>query len=234
MEIPFRPLSHERTPRYREAVYVAIKEAILAGHFEPGQPLVEDQIAGALKVSRTPVREALSILEHENLIAPRRGRGLYVRELTRKEFVDMFVANEVVEPYLARRAALLADDAQLDEIGAVVERGRLCGEANDVSGSLHCGREFHRLVGLASGNEPLTRFVVGNEERTDLYLLSTRKVLDDSVMGASSREHEAILGAIRRRDPEEAARLVIFHSQSVRERFSTIFNDEEDREAYIA
>ena len=227
------PIFVRKAPRYREAAYTAIKEAILLGRFEPGQPLVEEQIAASLAISRTPVREALALLEHEDLIAPRNGRGLYVRELTREEFVAMFVANETVEPFLVRRAALLATAAHLAAMEAAIGRGKQSAASADIAGCLRSGRDFHGLVGEASGNSPLTRFVARNEERTDLYLLSYAKVIDVPGMNASNREHEAIFTAIAARDPEAAARLVIYHSQSVRERFSALFASEEEQRAAL-
>lgn len=223
MPKPLQPLFLDRAPRYREAAYAAIKEAILDRAFEPGRPLIEEQIAAALNISRTPVREALALLEHEELLAPRNGRGLYVRQITREEFVAMFVANEAVEPYLARNAARLATPTQLQEIKAVIERGYRAVADGDIVGALRSGRDFHRLVGRAAGNLPLTQFVVRNEERTDLYLLSSEKVIDVPGMEASNREHEAIFDALVQRDPEAAARLVIYHLQSVRERLSILF-----------
>ena len=102
-----------RTPTYRESVYAAIKDAILSGQLAVNQPLVEEQLAASLNISRTPVREALAVLQHEGFIGPSVGRGLYVLSLTHAEFVELFMANEVIEPYLARRAARLATAEQL-------------------------------------------------------------------------------------------------------------------------
>lgn len=222
-----QPVALPKTPRYREVAYLAIKEAILDGRLEPEQPLVEEKLASSLNISRTPVREALALLEHERLIGTRGGKRLHVRIITRNEFVEMFVANETVEPYLARRAALRATDQQLEEIKMAIERGQESATRADIAGFLRSGRDFHRLVGIASGNTPLTQFVVRNEERTDLYLLSYGKVVNQFMMQASNREHEAIFEAISRRDPEAAARLVIYHTQSLRERFSELFNDDQ-------
>jgi DNA-binding GntR family transcriptional regulator len=67
--------------------------------------------------------------------------------------------------------------------------------------------------------------VLRNEERTDLYLLSYGKVVNPVNMEASIREHESILEAISQRDPEAAARRVIYHTQSLRDRFADLFND---------
>jgi len=215
-----------KAPKYREAAYDAIKAAILSGQLLPGQPLVEEQLAASLKISRTPVREALALLEHEGFIAPGGGRGLYVRALSRTEFIDLFVANEVVEPYLARRAALAATAEQLATIGEAIKRAERCVAEGNLAGFLQASRDFHRWVGVASDHVALTNFVIGNEERTDMYLLHANKIIDPAKMEASNREHAAIFGALVQRDPEAAGRMVIFHAQSLRERFADLFNDQ--------
>ena len=220
-----RPLNARQVPRFREAAYREIKEAILDGRFVPSQPILEEDLADALQVSRTPVREALAILQHEGLLAPRNGRGLYVRPLTRDEFVAMFAANEVVEPYLVRRAALLASEDMIAEMRDVLAREGECASSGDTAAFFRVGRAFHRLIGQACGNAPLTRFVIQNEERTDLYLLSTGKIVGAERMRASNEEHREILDAIARRDPDEAAQLAIVHSQLIRRRLSGLFEN---------
>jgi DNA-binding GntR family transcriptional regulator len=193
--------------------------------------LVEEQLAATLNVSRTPVREALALLEHERFIAPRNGRGLYVRAVTHEEFMEMFIANEAVEPYLARRAALLATEEQLTAIEQAIHLAKECALKLDTAGFLRASRDFHRLVGDAAGNRPLAEFVVHNEERTDMYLINYGKVVKQERMLASVHEHLAILGALQDRDPEAAERLVIYHAQSLRERFTELFNEESTGES---
>jgi DNA-binding GntR family transcriptional regulator len=218
--------SKSKMPRYRETIYAAVKEAILSGQLIPNQPIVEEQLAATLNVSRTPVREALALLEHDGFISTRNGRGLYVRAVTHQEFMEMFIANEAVEPYLARRAARMASDRQLVAIEEAVHRAQQSASQSDTAGFLSASRDFHRLVGKAAGNRPLADFVVQNEERTDMYLLNYGKVVEQKRMAASVLEHQAILGALQSRDPEAAERLVIYHAQSLRERFTQLFNEE--------
>ncbi len=218
--------SKSKAPRYRETIYAAVKEAILSGQLIPNQPLIEEQLAATLNVSRTPVREALALLEHEGFIGPRNGRGLFVQAVTPKEFIEMFIANEAVEPYLARRAAMLATPHQLAAIEQALYLARESSLQQDTAGFLRASRDFHRLVGEAAGNRPLAEFVVQNEERTDMYLINYGKVVKQERMAASINEHRAILGALQDRDPEAAERLVIYHAQSLRERFTELFNED--------
>ena len=213
-----------KAPNYRTSVYAAIKTAILAGELAPNQPLIEEQLAASLNISRTPVREALAILQHERLIGPNGSRGLYVRSLTRTEFVEMFVANEVIEPYLARRAALNATDGQIEAIGAAVAQAENALTRHHMADFLQASRDFHRRLGIAAGNAILTDFVLNNEERADMYLLHSGKVIDAATMAVSVREHRSIYEALLQRDSEAAERLVIYHAQSLRARLADLFS----------
>jgi len=225
------PVNHrlfEKTPTFREAAYQAIKQAILDGLLEPGQPLIEERLAEMLQISRTPVREALAILEHEGLIAPVYRRGLFVCKLTREQVVELFTANEAVEPFLARRAAHYASPEHIAALDATLQEGEACTARHDIAGFLRAGRRFHAGVGLAAGNRTLAQFVERNEERVDLFLMGYRKAVDAEMMNTSNREHRAIYRAIMQRDPDAAARLAIYHLQSVRERFAALVGDDDD------
>ncbi|HMQ30072.1 MAG TPA: GntR family transcriptional regulator [Chloroflexaceae bacterium] len=225
---PIDTQTFERAPTFREAAYQAIKQGILSGALEPGQPLVEERLAAMLQISRTPVREALAILEHEGLIAPIYRRGLFVCRLSREQVVELFTANEAVEPFLARRAAFYATPEQLDALEAAVADGEACAERHDIAGFLRAGRVFHAGVGLAAGNPTLAQLVERNEERVDLFLMSYGKAVDREMMRASGREHRAILDAIAGRDPDDAARLATYHAQSTRERFAALANESDE------
>lgn len=225
LETLFATQTHllNRSSSIRQPVYDAIKEVILSGQIAPNQPLIEEQLAASLGVSRTPVREALAILQHERIIGPGTGRGLFVYTLTRNEFVEMFTANEVIEPYLARRAALLATDEQLQSIQESVQQGKAYTARGDKAGFLRASRDFHRRMGEAAGNTLLTDFVLANEERADMYIMHTGKAVNVVNMTMSMREHQAIYEALAQHDPEAAERCVIYHAHSLRERWAELF-----------
>jgi DNA-binding GntR family transcriptional regulator len=181
-----------------------------------------------LQISRTPVREALAILEHEGLIAPIYRRGLFVCKLSRDQVVDLFTANEAVEPFLARRAAFYATPEQVVGLDAAISAGEDCVVRLNVADFLRSGRVFHASVGYAADNLALAQFVERNEERVDLFLMSYGKSVDAEMMRASNREHRAIYRAIVERDPDAAARLAIYHAQFSRERFAALAHDGDD------
>lgn len=88
-------------------VYKLLRQAILDGVLIPGQRLIEDSLAMELGSSRTPVREALLMLEFEGL-AKRHGKRLIVTTFTRQELLDIFELRVVLEGYATKRAASLA------------------------------------------------------------------------------------------------------------------------------
>ena len=220
--VHLRPVVAQKV-KYREAAYTAIKAAILAGELPFEQPLVEEQLAAQLQISRTPVREALAILEHEGLIGPGAGRGLYIHAAPRDVFAALFAANEVVAAYLVRRATYWATEELLRLLEETLSRNRYYADRADLPHFLETGREFWRHVGMAAENPPLTDFIVNNAERADLYLLAHLLWLDGKAMQDSSREYTAILEALIKRDPDETARLVAYHAQSLRARLPAVF-----------
>lgn len=156
-------------------------------------------------------------------IASRAGRGLWVAVLSQAELLDLFVANEAIEPYLARIAAARATATHIEAMSRAVRDNEWDAEQGDLTSFLAHGRHFHRAIGEATGNPILTRFVVQNEERADMYLVSNVEPFEFDAWWPSVHEHEAILKTIVRREPEEAARLITYHSQSVRHRLQRVF-----------
>lgn len=219
----FQPIVLPKTPKYRKVAYNSIKKAILSGQLEPNLALFEEQLAEMFLISRTPVREALALLEHEGIITSLPGnRGLFVRQLTVDEFVDIFTANEVIEPFLARRAAECGDMAKIHALAQNVEMTQWYVHEMAVANFLEAGRDFHRMVGLAAGNTSLTETVIRNEERTDLFLMGQGRAVNKESMQISVNEHRSVLQAIENHDPEEAARRIIAHAGSVRSRYSNL------------
>jgi len=150
---------------------------------------------------------------------------LFIREISREVFLELFTANEVVEPYLARTATVRATSDGIERLENAIEIGRQASLSHSIHESLRSGREFHRALGEMAGNGALTDLVVRNEEKVDLFLISLGNphLLAGAKMEFSNEEHAEILNAIRSRDPDAAHRLVIYHAQSLRHRLEHFF-----------
>jgi DNA-binding GntR family transcriptional regulator len=213
---------------HSEYAYAAIKELILSGKYAPEHPLVEESLARLFSISRTPVREALAILEHEKLISPRGQRGMFVRPVLKNEFIEHVDANEILLPILARRAAHLTGDEVVQVMFEVVEHIQGYTDKRDGSAALKEGREFYRLMGLAAENAPLAGFVLRNREHIDLFLLNSCHEQLGEILAALSNEYRDLLDDIIRRDPDEAANRAIFHLRSLRHILVDIFTEPEE------
>src|SRR5262249_34684896 len=140
--------------------YLAIRRSILEGGLRPGQRIVEQQLAEALNVSRTPVREALVKLERENLVA-RIGRGMAVRTYSSDEGRDIYDLRAHLESYAARIACERITDAELialEKVQEELERDRSnVSETERVRQLAQTNQRFHAVVIRAARNAPLER-----------------------------------------------------------------------------
>jgi DNA-binding GntR family transcriptional regulator len=99
-----------------------IREAIVDGRLEPGQRLKEEELARELGISRTPIREALLMLQAEGLVDAVPNRGAMVRVHTPEDLDDLYQLRALLEGYAARRAAARISDEQVEELHASCER----------------------------------------------------------------------------------------------------------------
>src|SRR3954452_17648364 len=101
--------------------YAQVRSAIVENRYAPGQRLVEQRIAEELGLSRTPVREALRMLEAEGLVVSARNRGAMVRPLSPTEVVDLYGLRIRLESYAVEVAAERDSEAELGELVAAAD-----------------------------------------------------------------------------------------------------------------
>jgi DNA-binding GntR family transcriptional regulator len=198
-----------RTP----SPYERIKQAILDGTFQPGVPLVETAIAGWCGVSRTPIREALSRLEHDGLLK-KSDRGMMVRERTAEEILDIYETRISLEATAARLAAerhTPIDRRRLEHLLAMVE------ETTEPLGDLHVdrNRDFHRGVWLASHNQSLIDLLDRLNLHLHRYPITT--LTAPGRWQQSLDEHRSLLEAVIARDAKRAESFAEQHFRTARD-----------------
>lgn len=211
--------------RSREIAYEAVKNAILDGVFEPRERLIEERLGEALGLSRTPIREALAILEHEGLIEAVPYKGLRVRPVTLSEFLGMYEALGVIESVIARQAVTRATGADVARLSSLLEEADRC-IPDDIPGHLRACRQFQQRLGECAGAPFLTRMLVGIEERSDLYLIHSHQRLSPDNMRASVNDRRSILDAVQAGDPDRAAKAAEEHGESIRIRWRDHYPNE--------
>ena len=181
----------------------ALRAAIVDGRLEAGERYSVAQLAERFGVSRTPVREALLVLERQGVVRFERNRGVRVLETTAHDLEEVFELRLLLEVPATRRASeLLSEDdlAALDhELAAMSALAR---EGDEGAFMAH-DKAFHEVILRASGNRRLTTIV--SQLRDHVRFRGASTVGRSRDLEAIRGEHVAILDALRARDPRAAA-----------------------------
>jgi DNA-binding GntR family transcriptional regulator len=183
-----------------EETYLEIRRAILEGALRPGERIVEQQLAETLKVSRTPVREALLKLERENLVA-RAGRGMAVRRYSSDEVRDIYNLRAHLESYGARLAADRITEGELLALSRIQDQmdSEPLAMTPDVIRALSRGNQrFHAMVVRCARNAPLDRCFVQAFQLPLLY--KAYVYLDEEGRRRSDQDHRELIEMLRARD----------------------------------
>jgi DNA-binding GntR family transcriptional regulator len=205
MDTSFLPVDAPRSPSAADRVYEYVKDGITARRFGPEELLAEGQLADAIGVSRTPVREGLLRLEAEGLVRLLPKRGVLVVPVTPAEVADVLETRQLIELHAIRKAVQAAPDAAL--LAALNERlaqMRAAMRARNTAAYVDSDRAFHAEIVQASGNEILTHLYSSLRDRQlrmgVANLLSTVDGrVDLARMRATLSELRAILDAITAR-----------------------------------
>jgi len=212
--LPLEPLQQEAL---RDRVVTAIRDAIVQGRLRPGEKVPEDDLAQRLGVSRTPIREAIRILEQQGLVSVRPKRGTYVATVDQADEANGLSVRTALEELAIRQAIERSTEGEWSRLcarlqGLLVEMNRAI-ELLDPVMAIELDIEFHRTLIGASGNRYLSQtwhlvgvpFLIWSPER-ELYPQSR----EDLTVGLAGR-HGELLDAIRTRDPEVCAAAVRHH-----------------------
>ena len=191
----------ESTP-LRDLVFRALRRAILMDHLPPGTRLLEVQLSEEMGVSRTPVREAIRMLEHEGLVTMYPRRGAVVAKFTRKGMKDVLEVRAAMDELAIALACERATQEQLDKIeGREAEFEELM-RSGDLTEIARSDAFFHSAIVEAADNEKLWQISVNLAEQMHRYRYETLK--DVSGHRTLIEEHRGILAALKRRDAEDA------------------------------
>lgn len=183
-----------------QMVYNWLKAQIRSGHFKPGQRLPEEDIAATLNVSRTPIREAMSRLNVEELLVANPMRGFAVAELQRDQIIDLHIMREILECASARLAARHASQMEIHALREVLAESQRA--VGDVPRLIQLNRSFHRGIAASARNHYLEQALERLGDSLGLVKGSTFEF--EGRTHAVFEEHTAILDAIEARDEAAA------------------------------
>jgi DNA-binding GntR family transcriptional regulator len=214
--MPLRgPLQESGAATTADAAYSALRQSILQGDLAPGERLRSDALANDLKVSRTPVREALRRLEAEGLIE-RSGSGLIVREFSEQDLTELFYVREALEGMAARLAAENATPSEIGEIRELLDDMETLGQRGELVALRALTADYHRLVGRAAHNGRLLQSL-------EHLLAHVRQMQTSTLLNIQGRaaealkEHRDLLQALEARDSERAEKIARAHRRKTLE-----------------
>jgi DNA-binding GntR family transcriptional regulator len=209
--MPLEPSTSLRTLAY-DALKRAIMEMDIYGQLEDIR-LDERQLSEKLGVSRTPIREALTLLEQEGFVRTVPRRGIYVMRKSKKEIIEMIVVWAALESMAAWLAAKNATDGQLKELSALFHEFKdepLCDHMNEYSDA---NIKFHQAI-LSLGGYALIREMTQNLF-IHIRAIRTVSLRQDNRAARSINDHMRIIAALEARNPELAANLVREHTMGL-------------------
>jgi len=179
--------------------YELVLEAIDSGVYQPGDRLVESELAERFGVSRTPVREALQRLETQSILV-RDGRSMVVASLDHDQLGELYAVRAQLEGLAAQLAAQHAAPEEIKILQDMVAQDEAI--VNDPAALARANRRFHRQIHLASHNRYLIR-QLESVHRT-MALLTTSSLAAEGRGVDALSEHAAIVVAIADRDKDAA------------------------------
>ncbi|MFC9825988.1 MULTISPECIES: GntR family transcriptional regulator [Streptomyces] len=202
----------ERPGPLRDRVYEALLELITTRALQPGQHLVESELAGHLGVSRQPVREALQRLNTEGWVDLRPAQGAFVHEPTEEEADQLLTVRTLLEAEAARLAAGNAGSTGVQALEEILAEGLKAVEADDVDAAVALNARFHAKVMELAGNTVLAELAAQVDRRVRWYYTPVARQRGEQ----SWIEHRELISAIAARDEQSATRLMREHTEHTR------------------
>lgn len=193
-----------------EQVHDFIQRALLAGQLNPGDRLAEGELASALGISRTPIREALRQLDNDGLVVVLPHRGTFVRTLDPRRGRELYEARLLLEPAAVRAAVSRITDRQLAALHSLLDSTLSEAKAGDMGGASVDTEAFHIALFKIADNEVLRELWTRVWAEWQLFRVCAWRNRPQRPR-AAAEEHTALFHALEERDGAKAAAIMSEH-----------------------
>ena len=202
-------LVNEENISLREAVYLTLRRAILTNVFEPGDRLMEMKLAAQLGVSRTPVREAIHLLEKESLVRQIPHKGVVGAGITKKQLRDVLEIRGMLEELAVQLACRRGTDSDFIKLqAAAADFAKAVKQEKDVTVLAEKDVAFHDVIYHMTDNERLIELVESIWQQIYRYRIERLKGANREIL---AQEHQSLVHALIARDEEAAVRMARLH-----------------------
>ena len=182
----------------RDVVFNTLREAILKGELKPGERLMELQLAAKLGVSRTPIREAIRMLEQEGLAVTIPRKGAEVARMTEKDMEDVLQIRDALDELAASIACEQISEEELAELRHTMHEFEESTKTGDVKRIAESDVRFHDIIYHATRNVKLENML--NNLREQMYRYRVEYLKDEKNFPILIREHSQIVEGLTAKD----------------------------------
>jgi len=198
-----------------QEVAVRLRQRIVEGHIAAGAKLNERELSEFLKVSRTPLREAIKMLAAEGLVELLPNRGAVVAQLSEQDVVDTFEVIAGLEGQAGELAAERITDAELAEIRALHYEMRAAHTRRDLPTYYRINAQIHTLINAAARNRVLTQ--TWSTVNARLQALRFRSNFDEAKWKRAVKEHDKMVELLAAHDGPGLRALMVTHLHNKRD-----------------
>ncbi|MGN0326030.1 MAG: GntR family transcriptional regulator [Lachnospiraceae bacterium] len=193
----------------RDVVFKTLRKAILLGELEPGERLREIQLSERMGVSRTPIREAIRMLELEGLVTMKPRCGAEVSQITAKGLKDVLEVRTALEELAIKLACDRISEEQLKRLETAMGEFEKAIYSKKEVKIAEADVRFHDIIVEASGNDRLLQMTSNLSEQ--FYRYRYEYVKDAGRHEELMQEHRDMYESIARKDKKKAAEIVHLH-----------------------
>lgn len=193
----------------RDVVFKTLRQAILKGELEPGERLMEIQLAERLGVSRTPIREAIRKLELEGLVLMIPRKGAEVAKISEQSLDEVLEVRRSLDELAIELACKRISPEQLEQLEQAEKQFADAVSKGNILNIAESDEHYHDIIYEATGNSRLVQIL--NNLREQIYRYRLEYIKDADKRQILVIEHRRILQAIKNKDVPEAKLAVREH-----------------------
>lgn len=208
--------SKKDTLRFK--AYKEIKAKIISLYLKPGEKIFEDEIAKGLKISRTPVREALLLLENEKLVECDGRLGFIVKKLSTKEIEEYFSIRKALEAFATPLIVERITASEIEALKKNVTEAEDYLKRDDFHNIVRCETQFHEILWKSTKSEVFFQIISGLSDKFQWI-----RAIALSAQGAcreSIEDHKKILSLVERKDSNKLKSFIAMHIERSRKKYA--------------
>ena len=209
----------------RDVVFNTLRDSILKGELEPGERLMEIHLANKLGVSRTPIREAIRMLEQEGLAVTIPRKGAQVAKMTEKDLQDVLEIRDALDELAALNACKNMTPEYIEELRASMVSFKNAANRGDVREIVEADEQFHNVIYRAADNPKLMVIIQNLKEQ--MYRYRYEYVKDNANYAQILQEHAEIIAGFEKRDQEYVREIMHAHLENQVEAVRSVIRRQE-------